>query len=104
MAVPRVIREQIAGQMPEKRVSARFHTFPSALSEISDAAYNRRMTVRDYVGRAALAFAVYDSDGEVLWDDIAELEPSVTDIVRPGFDRERLRGYGHGPWQIVRLR
>jgi hypothetical protein len=90
--------------MPEKRLSARFHTFPTALSEISDAAYNRRMTVRDYVGRAALAFAVFDSEGELMWDELTELEPPMTDIVRPGFDRDRLRGRGHGKWQIVRLR
>jgi hypothetical protein len=104
MAVPRVIREEIEAQMVERRLSARFHTFPSALAEISDAAYNRRMTVRDFVGRAALAFAVYDSEGEVVWDEITEKEPNMTDLVRPGFDRDRLRGGGHGKWQIVRLR
>lgn len=104
MGIPRRVREEIEAQMVERRLSARFHTFPSALAEISDAAYNRRMTVRDYVGRAALAFAVYDSDGELVWDEITEKEPTMTDIVRPGFDRDRLRGEGHGKWQIVRLR
>ena len=104
MGIPAGLRQEIEAQMVEKRLSARFHTFPSALAEISDAAYNRRMTVRDYVGRAALAFAVFDSEGQVMWEEITEKEPTMTDLVRPGFDRDRLRGDGHGKWQIVRLR
>lgn len=104
MVVPRVIREQFADDMTEPRVSARFHTFPSALAEITDAAFNRRMHVRDFIGRAALAFAVYDSQGEVLWEEITEKEPPMGDLVRLGFPRDRLRGHGHGEWQIVRLR
>lgn len=104
MAVPRVIRQQIADQMPEKRISSRFHTFPTAFQEIEDAAFNRRMTTRDYVGRAALAFAVFDSQGELFWDDIMEKEPPIRDLVRLGFEPDRLRGEGHGKWQIARLR
>ncbi len=104
MAINRRIRGEIGAQITESRLSAKFHTYPSALAEISDAAYNRRMTVRDYVGRAALSFAVYDSEGEVMWDEITELEPPMTDIVRLGFPRDRLRGRGHGSWQIARLR
>lgn len=104
MGVNQSVRDLIAEQLPEKRVSARFDTFPSALQEISDAAFNRRMLVRDYVGRAALAFAVYDSDGQVMWDEIMQKEPPMRDLVRLGFDRDRLRGQGHGEWKIVRLR
>jgi len=98
------IRQEIADQMPERRVSSQFSTFPSAFSEIKDAAFNRRLTPRDYVGRAAFAFAVFDSQGEVLWDEIMEKEPPIGDLLRQGFPKQRLRGRGHGEWQIVRLR
>lgn len=104
MVVPRVIREQIAEQMPERRLSSRFSTFPSAFQQIEDAAFNRRMITREYVGRAALAMAVFDSHGEVLWDEITEGEPAISDIVLGGYQKRRLRGREHGEWQIVRLR
>jgi len=98
------IRAQIADQMPEKRLSSRFTTFESAFKEIEDAAYNRRMITREYVGRAALAFAVFDSQGEVLWEEITEREPAISDITLGGYQKKRLRGREHGEWQIVRLR
>ena len=104
MAINERIRQEIAEQMPEKRLQSRFTTFESAYREIEDAAYNRRMLVREYVGRAALAFAVYDSQGEVLWDEITQKEPPIGDLLRPGFLKDRLRGQDHGEWQIVRLR
>lgn len=104
MGIDTRIRQEIADQMPEKRVQARFTTYESALSEIEDAAFNRRMTTREYVGRAALAFAVFDSHGEVLWEEITEKEPPISDLVRGGYAKSRLRGRGHGEWQIVRLR
>lgn len=104
MAVSNDIRAQVQAQMPEQRVRAQFTTFPSAWREIQDAAYNRRMIVREYVGRAALAFAVYDSQGEVRWEDITEDEPTISNIVLGGYQKSRLRGRGHGQWQIVRLR
>lgn len=104
MVIPRVIREEIAAQMPDPRLSSRFSTFASAFKEIEDAAFNRRMITREYVGRAALAFAVYDSHGEVLWDEITEREPSISNITLGGYRKERLRGRDHGDWQIVRLR
>jgi hypothetical protein len=62
------------------------------------------MIVREYVGRAAAAFAVYDSHGEVLWDEIMEKEPRISNITLGGYQKERLRGREHGEWQIVRLR
>jgi hypothetical protein len=104
VVVRQAIREQIAAQMPEPRVSGRFSTFPSAYNEIRDAAFNRRMIVADYVGRAAAAFAVFDSQGEVNWEELMEKEPPISDLVRGGFAKERLRGGGHGEWQIRRLR
>ena len=104
MGVDPAIRRQIEAQMHEPRLMGRFNTFASALKEIEDAAFNRRMITRDYVGRAALAFAVYDSQGEVLWDEVMEKEPPISDIVLGGYQKERLRGREHGDWQIVRLR
>jgi hypothetical protein len=104
MAISRVIREEIVDQMPEKRLSARFTTFQSAYDEIQDAAFNRRMLTAEYVGRAALAFAVFDSHGEVLWDEIMRREPPITDLVMGGYAKSRIRGREHGDWQIVRLR
>jgi len=104
MVVDKNIRLEIQDQMVEPRIRTQFTTFPSALAEISDAAYNRRMTTREYVGRAALAFAVYDSQGEVSWEDITAGEPGMTNIVLGGHRKFRLRGREHGDWQIVRLR
>lgn len=104
MGISLSIREAIAEQMPEKRVSARFSTFESAYREIQDAAFNRRMLTADYVGRAAAAFAVFDSAGEVMWDDLMEKEPPISDLVRGGYAKTRLRGTGHGEWAIRRLR
>lgn len=104
MAVRNEIRAQIADQMPEPRLSGRYTTFPSAFQQIEDAAFNRRMIVREYVGRAALAFAVFDSQGEVMWDQITEQEPTISNLTLGGYRKERLRGREHGDWQIVRLR
>jgi hypothetical protein len=104
VAISRVIREEIAAQMPEPRLSGKFSTFQSAYDEIQDAAFNRRMITREYVGRAALAFAVYDSQGEVLWEEIMQKEPPISDLVKGGFAKSRIRGREHGDWQIVRLR
>lgn len=104
MVVSRVVREQIADQMPEPRLSSRFTTFRSAFDLIEDAAYNRRMITREFVGRAALAFAVFDSQGEVVWDEITESEPPISNLLLGGYRKERLRGRDHGQWQIARLR
>ncbi len=104
MAISEDIRAEIAEQLPEPRVSARFYTFESAFEAIETAAYNRRMRTGDFVGRAALAFAVFDSDGDLTWAEATEKEPPMRDLLKLGFDRDRLRGGGHGKWQIARLR
>lgn len=104
MAISRVVRDQIADQMPEPRLSGKFSTFRSAYEQIQDAAFNRRMITGEYVGRAALAFAVFDSHGEVLWDEITRREPPISDLVMGGYAKSRIRGREHGDWQIVRLR
>jgi len=104
MAVDERIRREIEAQMPEPRVSARYSTFRSAQELIEDAAYNRRMITREFVGRAALAFAVFDADGEVSWVEMTEKEPPISDLVVGGYAKSRLRGVGHGNWQIGSLR
>lgn len=104
MGISQNLRQEIVEQMPEGRISSRFSTFPSALREIEDAAYNRRMITREYVGRAALAMAVFDSQGEIMWDEITELEPDISDLVKGGFAKARMRGRGHGEWHIKGLR
>jgi hypothetical protein len=104
MGISPEIRQSVQDQMPEPRVSARYTTFRSAQEQIEDAAYNRRMITGEYVGRAALAFAVFDSGGEVDWAEITALEPPISDLVRGGYAKSRIRGREHGDWQIVRLR
>lgn len=104
MGIPPEMRREIERQQPEGRVSARFNTFPSALAEIEDAAYNRRMSRADYVGRAAAAFAVFDSHGEIVWNQLMDLEPPIEDLLLGGHRKRRERGHGHDLWQIARLR
>jgi hypothetical protein len=97
-------RANIEADLPE--VEARFHaqSFPSAIELIKIAAFNRRMTVEDYVGRAALAFAVYDSQGEITWESATDKEPPLRDLRRHNLPRLRLRGRGFGNWRIEGLR
>jgi hypothetical protein len=100
--IPSDIREGIEADFPEKRVSTPAHTFPSALTLINTAAYNRRMKTAEYIGRAALAFAIHDSQGEDDWETATELEPTMFNLLTR--ERVRYRGRGFGKWQIVRLR
>lgn len=94
-------RSNILRDLPDAPVVVKAATFPTALAVIEAAAYNRRMTVEDFIGRAALAVAVYDSDGSDTWDDIAEKEPPLRDIRLRKLPRRRLRGRGFGAWRIT---
>lgn len=96
-------RDKIISALPEDRIGRKFETFPSAIELIETAAFNRRMRVEDYVGRAALAFAVHDSDGELTWEQAADKEPPMADLRRKGMARRRLRGRNFGPWTIEGL-
>lgn len=93
-------RANILNDLPEARVTAKANTFPSALEMIRVAAYNRRMTVEDFIGRAALAVAVHDFAAETDWKRATEKEPPMADIRRHGLPKRRLRGRGFGAWVV----
>lgn len=97
-------KESILEDLAEPRVEVRAWTFPRALSLIEDAAWNRRMKPQDFIGRAALAFAVYDSDGQVTMDSIGRLEPEMHDLRRRNLRLKRHFGRDFGDWEIVGLR
>lgn len=96
-------RDKILTDLPEDRVSVRASTFPTGLDLIKTAAYNRRMTVEDFIGRAALAVAVFDAEGDPTWQDATEKEPPLADLRRHGLPKRRLRGRNFGPWVIERM-
>lgn len=93
-------RERIVNDLPEGKVQVRAQTFESAWELIRIAAYNRRMRPEDFIGRAALAVALFDSDGEISWEDATRREPPLPDIRRRKLPPRRLRGRGFGPWKI----
>lgn len=96
-------RERILNDLPEPSIDKSYMTYPSAYELIKIAAHNRRIPLGDYVGRAALAFAIYDSAGEHTWEQISEKEPPLADRRRRGLPKRRLRGRGFGRWKIGRL-
>ena len=97
-------KENIAADLAESKIEVRAWTYPRALSLIEDAAWNRRMKPEDYIGRAALAFAVHDSAGEVSWEAVTRLEPEIDDLRRRNLRRKRHFGHDFGQWEIGGLR
>jgi hypothetical protein len=97
-------RADILEDLAQARIEVRAQTFPTAYDLIKVAAFNRRMDVRDYIGRAALAFAVYDARGEVSWKQMTRLEPPMRDLRRHNLPKRRLFGEGFGEWTIENLR
>lgn len=93
-------RDEIMKNLPDAEVHARYDTFESALEIIKTAAYNRRMTVEAFVGRAALAVAVHDFADEITWEDATNKEPPLRDLRLSARKRVRRRGRGFGPWKI----
>lgn len=93
-------RDAVLSDLPEPRRSVKAFTFPSAYELIKIAAYNRRMTIEDFIGRAALAVAVYDSGGEHSWKEMTRPEPGMKDLRRRGLPLKRHFGEGFGPWKI----
>lgn len=92
-------RDNILNDLPEGPIPLRGATYPTALEVIKVAAYNRRMSLEEYIGRAALAVAAYDTETE--WDSITDKEPPLRDLRRHRLPRRRLRGRGFGPWKIT---
>jgi hypothetical protein len=97
-------RADILNDLPERRVRTTATTFDSAYDLISIAAHNRRMTIDEYIGRAALAMAVYDSGGDESWGAITHREPPMSDKRRHGLPKKRMFGRGFGRWEIEGLR
>ena len=93
-------RDNLLANLPEGPINVRAHTYPTALEIIRAAAYNRRMTVEDFVGRAALSVAVHDFAGDMTWEEATDKEPPLADLRRHSLPKRRLRGRGFGPWKI----
>lgn len=93
-------REKIIADLPEEPVRLEGRSYPSAVELIRIAAYNRRISVLDFVGRAALAVAIHDQQGDITWEDATEKEPPLPDLRRWRLPRRRLRGKSFGPWKI----
>ena len=97
-------RADLLNDLPQARIEVKAQTFPNAYDLIQVAAFNRRMDVKDYIGRAALAFAVYDAGIETSWKQMTRLEPPMRDLRRHGLPKRRLFGEGFGKWTIESLR
>jgi len=96
-------RDEIMNDLPQTTENLWCRSYADALEVIRIAAYNRRMHVADFVARAALAVAVYDSQGELDYHKISEKEPAMRDLRRRGMRLRRLRGNGFGPWIIKEM-
>lgn len=94
-------RDTILSDLPEGPVQLRGTTYPTALEAIKIAAYNRRMHLDEFVGRAALAVAVHDLDLD--WEEITDKEPPLRDLRRHRLPARRLRGRGFGLWRITKM-
>jgi hypothetical protein len=97
-------KADILRDLPQARIQVKAHTFPNAYDLIKVAAYNRRMSVEEFIGRAALAVAVADTKGEVTWKQMTRLEPPMKDLRRHNLPRRRLFGRGFGPWEIEKMK
>lgn len=93
--------DTILAELPQPPINVTCHTHADALAIIKVAAYNRRMGLGDFIGRAALAVAIYDGDGSDTWDAATKMEPPLRDLRRRKLPRRRLRGTGFGAWRIT---
>jgi hypothetical protein len=96
-------REDLLSDLPQARVEAMYNSWPDAFDLIKVAAYNRRLYVPDFVGRAALAVAVFDSAGEHSWREMTRAEPPLRDLRRINLPMKRRFGEGFGPWDIKEM-
>jgi hypothetical protein len=91
-------RADVLKSLPDEKKAFRVVTFTSAYKLIGDAAFNRRMKIEDFVGRAALSVACYDADEP--WFAITAAEPPLHDLRRNNMAPIRKYGRDFGPWQI----
>lgn len=95
-------RNDVLRSLPDKKVAFRVVTFESALDLIEVAAYNRRMRVEDFAGRAALAVAAHDAG--MSWGEVTRKEPPIYDMRRHSMPAKRAYGRGHGHWSIPEMK
>jgi hypothetical protein len=95
-------RADVLKSLPDDKVAFRLVTFTSAYKLIGDAAYNRRMKMEDFCGRAALAVAAYDADEP--WFAVTQNEPPIHDLRRTRLPARRKYGRDHGDWQIMGMK
>lgn len=94
-------KADLLADLPQRRIAVKAHTYDDAYVLIQVAAYNRRMSVQDFIGRAALAVAVADSKGEHSWREMTRLEPPMRDLRRNNLPYKRKFGEDFGPWKIT---
>jgi hypothetical protein len=92
-------RADVLRSLADDKKAFRVVTFESAYTLIADAAYNRRMLIEDFVGRAALAVAAYDADEP--WLAVTYKEPPLRDLRRNNLPPKRKYGRDFGNWQIT---
>lgn len=97
-------RGDLLDDLPQARIEVRAITFPNAYDLMKIAAYNRRMYVQEFIGRAAAAVAVYDADQDPTWLGLMRLEPPIRDLRRHNLPLKRQFGRGFGPWEIGEMR
>jgi hypothetical protein len=95
-------RADVLRSLPDEKVAFRLVTFKSAYALIGEAAYNRRMKMEDFCGRAALAVAAYDADEP--WLAVAHAEPPIHDLRRTRLPAKRRYGRDFGDWQIMEMK
>lgn len=96
-------RADILDDLAQARIQVSALTFPNAYDLMKIAAYNRRMHVPEFIGRAALAVAVFDSAGEVSFAEVARVEPPIRDLRRHNLPMKRHFGRDFGPWNIKEM-
>ena len=92
-------RADVLRSLADEKRAFRIVTFESAYKLIGEAAYNRRMKMEDFCGRAALAVAAFDADEP--WQAVAYREPPIHDLRRVRLPAKRKYGRDFGPWQIT---
>jgi hypothetical protein len=93
-------REDLLAALPQARIQVQAITFPDAYDLMKIAAFNRRMHVPEFIGRAALAFAVYDAGEDATWAAMTRNEPPMRDVRRHNLPPKRKFGHDFGPWVI----
>lgn len=96
-------RADLLTDLAQARIQVKALTFPDAYDLVKIAAFNRRMHVPEFIGRAALAIAVYDSQGEVTWAQMTRVEPAMRDLRRHNLPLKRKFGHDFGPWVIKEM-